>query len=150
MALYSELALTEWYGGGSWVDATPTNKAAIMAWLNAVFPDGSTYPEKAISSLAKLTGPDPDILFFLTDGAFSGSNNSALKAFKSMIKSRAASGMKVPIVYSFSVVYKMGGGDLQQMVGEANIANGFKRWDKVNGGKHRYISYGALSDPDNL
>lgn len=87
--------------------------------------------------------PPPDAVFLLSDGEFTVEGiNPVLGHVRARLKS-------TPVrYYCYSVVDTKNKGEMMQIVGESNIACGFKRWDKSpDAAKFQHITYAQLADP---
>jgi hypothetical protein len=129
-----------YYAGGGWV--TAAERMAIVAFLYSIIPDGSTDPRKCITNAMGLV-PPPDAVFLLSDGEFTVEGiNPVLGHVRAQLKS-------TPVrYYCYSVVDTKNKGEMMQIVGESNIACGFKRWDKSpDAAKFQHITYAQLADP---
>lgn len=130
----------------TWVKTNAESKTAIKAWLEKVYCDGSTEPTPAIK-LTMGVSPEPDAIFFLSDGEFTETGVVAYWRKKNIMERKKAG--KLPIkVHTFTVVDDKAASDMRQICGDVNAGLGLTRWWKPGhtGCRYQHVDYNDLSD----
>lgn len=104
----------------SWVQVA--RRGEIIAWLKTIFPNGSTDPTGSIRRVFNAVNPKPDVIFFLSDGKFTVTQGTVTELYKQQNK-RA----KIE-THTFTLVNAGAKGEMNNIIGESNVAMGYPRW----------------------